>query len=79
MIGFLSSCWAQNTTDINRCPKTIGVLSPDARVNSTGMRSLRWQGEEKDWYLTTTLNDTRSPLLTATMHDFQGYISAQWV
>lgn len=67
---------AQNSTDLARCPLTVGELSPNARVNSTGMRSFRWSNEEADWYLTTTLNDTRDPVLVASLHDFQGYISA---
>jgi len=67
---------AQNSTDLTRCPLSIGELSPNARVNSTGMRSFRWSGDDADWFLTSTFNDTRDPVLVSSRHDSQGYISA---
>ncbi|KAH6062596.1 hypothetical protein HBI67_143530 [Parastagonospora nodorum] len=77
VMGLFSSTLAQNSsTDLSRCALSIGELSPNARVNSTGMRSFRWQEGDPDWYLTTTLNDTRNPVLVSQLHDFQGYISA---
>jgi hypothetical protein len=76
LMVFFSSSLAQNTTSTTRCPSVIGTLSPNAHVNSTGMRSFQWTDEEQDWYLTSTLNDSRSSFLTSQLHDVQGYISA---
>ncbi|KAH7078728.1 hypothetical protein BKA63DRAFT_250237 [Paraphoma chrysanthemicola] len=64
------------STGLNWCPHVIGTLSPNAPVNSTGLRSFRWLGQTQDWYLTMAFNDTRSPVLVSQMHDLQGYISA---
>jgi hypothetical protein len=65
-----------NTTDPSICPHMLGTLSSNAPVNATGSQSVQWSQQAQDWYLTTTLNDTRSPFLVAQMHDIQGYISA---
>ncbi|KAH7073258.1 hypothetical protein FB567DRAFT_196422 [Paraphoma chrysanthemicola] len=64
------------STSLTRCPRVIGTLSPNAPVNSTGLRSFRWLDKMQDWYLTMSFNDTRSPFLVSQMHDLQGYISA---
>lgn len=71
---------AQNNTapDLSTCLNTIGTLSSTAHVNTTGNQPFRfanpYSGDE-DWYLSVTLNDTRSSLLVSTLHDIQGYIS----
>jgi hypothetical protein len=66
-----------NTTnlDSSRCPLTIGTLSPDDSFNTMGTQPFQWPGEEQRWYLTLTLNDTRSELLSSQLHDLQGYLS----
>ncbi|KAF1914022.1 hypothetical protein BDU57DRAFT_331056 [Ampelomyces quisqualis] len=72
------ACKAQNTTnstDIDRC-HSLGEFSSSAIVNSTGSQSFRWSSQEKDWYFTTTFNDTRDPLLVGGLQDLEGYISA---
>jgi hypothetical protein len=65
-----------NRTDLSLCPYGLGTFSSNAPVNSTGSQSIQWSQQAQDWYLTTTLNDTRSPFLVTQMHDIQGYISA---
>jgi hypothetical protein len=65
-----------NRSDLSSCPYALGTFSSNALVNSTGSQSIRWSQQEQDWYLTTTLNDTRSPFLVTQMHDIQSYISA---
>lgn len=78
LTALLSASCAQNTantSDCNSCPLTIGTLSPNAPINSTGSRSFRWSQMEQDWYLRTSLNDARSPSLDSQLHDFQGYVS----
>jgi hypothetical protein len=76
----LSTCFAQtiaNGSLHNVCPSPpIGILSPNAPVTSTGMRTFRWTGFTQDWYFTSTFNDTRSSVNVSQRHDFQGYISA---
>jgi hypothetical protein len=66
----------KNTTDSRFCRYIGSELSSNAPVNSTGFQSFQWSQQEQDWYLTTTINDTRSPFLLTQMHDIQGYISA---
>jgi hypothetical protein len=79
MLLSLPPSFAQETTIPNNlrfCPYIGDTPSPDYPVNSTGPQSFRWSQQAQDWYLTTTLNDTRSPFLETQMHDIQGYISA---
>lgn len=80
IVAFVALCLAQNSTDssiydICSAP-TIGTLSPNAPVNSTGMRSFQWTNFKQDWYFTSIFNDTRNAVNTSQRHDFQGYISA---
>jgi hypothetical protein len=66
----------KNTTDSRFCRYIGSELSSNGPVNSTGFQSFKWSQQEQDWYLTSTINDTRSPFLVTQMHDIQGYISA---
>ncbi|KAH7406245.1 hypothetical protein DE146DRAFT_630906 [Phaeosphaeria sp. MPI-PUGE-AT-0046c] len=79
IFGALSlPCSAQNETDepdLRRC-RGFGTLSPDAHVNSTGSLSFRWPQQTQDWYLTTTFNDTRSPILLGGIQDLVTWLSA---
>lgn len=72
------ACKAQNitnSTDTDSC-SSFGEFSSSAIVNSTGSQSFRWSSQEKDWYFTTTFNDTRDPILVNQIQDLEGYISA---
>jgi len=69
---FLPLCSAQSSRD---CPG-ISSLSFNASINSTGTQPFQLGSPFRDWYLTMTLNDTRSPNLRVQLHDLQGWISA---
>jgi hypothetical protein len=81
LVALLSglSCLAQNvnnTTDLDKCPRTIGSLDSTATVNSTGKVALRFDAApNEDWFFSVTLNDTRSSVLVSMLHDLQDYIS----
>jgi hypothetical protein len=74
-----SGCLAQNgnnTTDLDKCPRTIGSLDSAATANSTGKVALRFDAPpNEDWFFSVTLNDARSSVLVSMLHDFQGYLS----
>lgn len=68
----------ENSTSLSTCPFGLNGRDPDARVNTTGTQPFRFANPysgDADWYLSVTLNDTRDPILTFTLHDIQGYLS----